>query len=263
MFAFFKNEFKAELKSLLIWSLAVGGMGLACILLYKSMEGSMEEMAQSMATMGAFADAFGMSTLSIATLKGYFATEIGTIHSLGGSLFAASVATVILSKEEDSHTADYTFALPLSRKKIMAMKYLNVFVSLVIFAIICALLYVLGFIALGEKEMGTEFVQFMFYQLVMSVEISSICLFISAISKKNKLGLGISIAMLLYAYDLIVRVIPKLKNVIFLSPFSYANATNIFANKDIDIKAIVCAVFCILFFSSISWLYYDRKDLSC
>ena len=101
MVALWKSEWKAGIKSLLIWALSVGGMGLMCILLYKSMEESMAGMADSFASMGAFADAFGMSTLSIATLKGYFATEIGTIHALGSSFFAASIATVILSKEAD------------------------------------------------------------------------------------------------------------------------------------------------------------------
>ena len=78
-----KNEWKSGWKSLLIWAFSVGGMGLICIILYKGMEDSM---AESFATMGTFSDAFGMSTLSIATL--YFATEIGTIHALGSSMFA-------------------------------------------------------------------------------------------------------------------------------------------------------------------------------
>ena len=66
----FLKELKMNLKSLLIWSLSVGGMGLACILLYKNMEGEMQEMADAFSNMGSFSDAFGMSTLSIATIKG-------------------------------------------------------------------------------------------------------------------------------------------------------------------------------------------------
>lgn len=33
-----KNEWKSGWKSLLIWALSVGGMGLICIILYKGME---------------------------------------------------------------------------------------------------------------------------------------------------------------------------------------------------------------------------------
>jgi ABC-2 type transport system permease protein len=103
--AILKYEWKSGWKSLLIWALSVGGMGLIFIILYKGMEDSMADMAEKYAKMGAFSDAFGFSTLSIATLKGYFAIEVGQIHALGSSIFAASIATVILSKEEDGHTA--------------------------------------------------------------------------------------------------------------------------------------------------------------
>lgn len=39
-----KNEWKSGWKSLLIWALSVGGMGLICIILYKGMEDSIETM---------------------------------------------------------------------------------------------------------------------------------------------------------------------------------------------------------------------------
>ena len=68
---FFK-EMKLNMKTLLLWSFVVGGLGLACILLYQSMQGDMKEMADAFSTMGAFSDAFGMSTLSIATLKAMY-----------------------------------------------------------------------------------------------------------------------------------------------------------------------------------------------
>lgn len=51
-----KNEWKSGWKSLLIWALSVGGMGLICIILYKGMEDSMADMAESFATMGTFSD---------------------------------------------------------------------------------------------------------------------------------------------------------------------------------------------------------------
>ena len=262
MFAIFKNEWKSGFKSLLIWALSVGGMGLICILLYKSMEDSMAGMAESFASMGAFSDAFGMSTLSIATLKGYFATEIGTIHALGSSFFAASIATIILSKEEDAHTAEFTFVLPVSRPKIIAMKFAAVLMNLVCFTAICALFYLAGFVGLGETEIGGEFAAFMLLQLMMNVEVAAICFVISAVSKKNRLGLGISVAMLLYVYDLMARVVPDLKDVMFLSPFSYANATTIFSNAKPETAALLLGGFVILGMTGIAGIIYARRDLA-
>ena len=60
MYAFWKVEWKAAGKSLLLWSAVVGGIGLICILLYQSMEGSMAGMAENFASMGAFSEAFGI-----------------------------------------------------------------------------------------------------------------------------------------------------------------------------------------------------------
>ena len=262
MFALFKNEWKSGIKSLLIWALSVGGMGLICLLLYKSMEDSMAGMAESFASMGAFADAFGMSTLSIATLKGYFATEIGTIHALGSSFFAASIATIILSKEEDGHTAEFTFTLPVSRPKVIAMKFAAVLVNLICFTGICALFYMIAFLVLGEKDMGSEFAAFMLFQLMMNVEVAAICFVISAVSKKNKLGLGISVVMLLYIYDLMARVVPDLKDAIFVSPFSYANATSILSNAELDVAALILGAFMIIAMPLGAGMIYSKRDLA-
>lgn len=262
MTAIFRNEWKSGLKSLLIWSLAVGGMGLFCIILFQSMEDSMAGMAENFASMGAFSEAFGMSTLSIATLAGFFATEVGTIHSLGSSMFAASLATVVLSKEEDQHTAEFTFALPVSRVRIIIMKYCAVILNLIIFTCICGLLYAIGFTILGESGFDKSFIQFMLFQLLMNIEIASICFVISAVSKKNHLGTGISLAMLFYVYDLMARVIPDLKKTIFLSPFSYANATTIYAGEGIDKAALCLGIGIIICAIAISGAIYTRRDLA-
>jgi len=262
MNALFKYELKSNIKALLIWSLAVGGMGLLCIVLYSSMEVSMEEMAESMAGMGALSDAFGMSTLSIATLKGYFATEIGAIHSLGSSMFAASIAAVALSKEEDGHTAEFTFTLPVSRIKIIAAKYVSVVLNLVIFTVICAILYGVGFVCLGEEMPDKEFSLFMGLQLMMNVEVAAICFLLSAFSKKNKLGMGISLAMILYAFDIMFRVIPDMKDIMFITPFSYANASEIFSNADLNTAGIVLSILLIVGFTVLSALIYNKKDLA-
>jgi len=262
MSAIFKYEMKSGLKSLLIWALSVGGMGLICILLYAGMEDNIAEMAQSMADMGAFSDAFGMSSLSIATLMGYFATEIGTIHSLGSSMFAASIATVILSKEEENHTAEFTFTLPVSRQKTIAIKYLAVILQILAFNIICLAFYVVGFIALGETDICSEFYAFMALQLLMNIEISSICFMISATSKKNKLGLGISVALVFYVYDLMSRIIPDMKDIAFLSPFSYVNATNIFSGVETDVAALALGIAVIVSLIFCSGLIYTKRDLA-
>lgn len=258
----FKQELRLNLKMLLIWSLAVGGMGLSCILLYKTMEGDMKEMADMFSNMGAFSDAFGMSTLSIATLKGFFATEVGAVHGLGGALFSALVAAGMLSKEEELHTGEFLFSMPVSRKKIVAAKALCILVMLIIFTVICAVLYICGFAALGEELPVTEFTIYMFMQFLMDLEIAGICFAISAMSSKTRIGAALGLSLMFYAYDLIGRVVPDMKDCLFAGPFSYSNASEIFSGEDIRIGAILFGIAVTVIFTAFSFVYFDKKDLA-
>lgn len=262
MLAILRNELKSNLKSLLIWSLAVGGMGLFCILLYQSMEESMADMAEQFSSMGAFSDAFGMSSISIATLEGFFAAEVGTLHAIGGSMFAAMLATIVLSKEEDGHTAEFTYTLPFRRGKIVWVKLLSTILTILLFQVLCAALYAVGFLALGKSFPVREFLLFMLMQFAMNLEIAAICFFISAISKKNRLGLGMAVALFLYAFDLITRAVPEMKDAILLTPFSYCNAASIFSHSEANLASIVLGVIVFAAMNVAAYVTYTRRDLA-
>lgn len=262
MIIILKKELRLNFKAFLIWSMVVGGMGMACILLYSSMQDTMKEMADAFSNMGAFSDAFGMSTLSIATIEGYFATEVGVLHSLGGGMFAAVLSIAILSKEEEGHTGEFLFSLPVSRKTVVAAKALCVMLVLVMFTVVCGCLYALGFAFLGETILVREFFTFMTGQLLLDLEIATICLAISAISGKNRMGLGLGITLLLYMYDIIGRVVPSLKDYLFFGPYSYANASVIFSDGDISAGAYVMAACVLVAAVAFSFTYYDKRDLA-
>ena len=255
------RELKQNMKLLLIWTLAVGGMGFYCILLYQSMQGEMKEMADMFSNMGAFSDAFGMSTLSIATLPGFFATEVGTIHGLGSGMFAALVSIGILSKEEDRHTGEFLLALPLSRNKVVTAKALCVLVMLVIFTVVCGLFYLGGIACLDAEFSGSDLFTYLVRQFLMNAEIAGICFLISAISSRIKMGLGLGLAMMFYAFDLIGRVVPDLKDYLFIGPYSYANASEIFSGGDTPVASL-CLAATLLAVSIIgAYTCYNRRDL--
>lgn len=258
----FKRELLLNIKNLLIWSLSVGALGLVCILLYQSMEGEMKDMADAFSNMGAFSEAFGMSTLSIASLKGYFATEIGAVHGLGSGMFAAIIAINIISKEEDAHTGEFLFSLPLSRNKIVAAKGICVAVMLVVFTLVCTCFYLAGFRILGEDMPLDEFFTFMGRQLLMNAEIAGICFGFSSLAGKNRMGLGLGIALLLYSYDVMGRVIPDLKEYLYLGPYSYANASEIFTNADTPAKSIILAIIILLCGIFFAFWNLNRRDLA-
>ena len=262
MLSICKHELKLNLKSLLIWSFSVGGLGFICLLMYTSMDGEMMDMADTFSNMGAFSDAFGMSTLSIATINGFFATEVGTVHGLGSALFAALLSTVLLSKEEDAHTGEFLFSLPLSRGNIVLAKLLSLLIELTLFTLICGVMYILGFAVLKEDISWNEMMIFLGSMLFMNIEISAIALIISACSARNRMGVGLGLALIFYSYDLIGRVVPDMKDYLFVGPFSYTNASEIFAGKETPPEALITGVAVTVIALIISFAVYMKKDLA-
>lgn len=262
MFTIYKHELKEQWKSLFIWAICVGGMGAMCILLFSSMKESMADMTESFASMGAFSDAFGMSQLSIATLEGFYATEIGTIHGLGGAMFAAVITANMLSKEEDGHTSEFLFSLPIRREKTVLAKWSAAVSHIALFNLICVVFYLVGITALGEDIDFQHFFLYHIMQLLMQSEIAGICFCISSFQRKNKLGLSLGIVLLLYAYDLMARVVPDLADYKLFSPFSYANAADLFSMGKIYIEGIVLGVLALAAGVVAAHVTYGKKDLA-
>lgn len=262
MLTIYKQELKMYVKSLLVWSIAVGGMCFMCILLFSSLKDSMAGMAETYASMGAFSDAFGMDKLSIATISGFYATEVGTIHGLGGAMFAAIVSMVMLSKEEDGHTSEFLFTLPVSRGKVVTAKLLATITNILLFNLICVLLYMLGFAMLKEHVPAKDFLLYHAMDVIMQFEIAGICFGMSACMKKNRLGIGLGVVLLFYAYDLIARVIPDLSDFKVIGPFAYANAADIFSSGKVEVSALIIGLVLLVGSVITAYTVYTKRDLA-
>ena len=90
----FKQEIKSQKLSIAIWSLSIGLLIAACVLMYPDMESQMEGVNDMFSSMGSFTQAFGMDKLNFGTLVGYYAIECGNVLGLGGAFFAALVCAM-------------------------------------------------------------------------------------------------------------------------------------------------------------------------
>lgn len=257
----YQREMKQNLKGFLIWFLVIVGMCFGCILLYSSVEASLSDMGDIFAKMGAMSKAFGMDRLSVATMGGYFATEIAMLHALGGGMFAAILGSNLLSKEEFGHTIEFLAVLPASRVKILVQKYLCMFTNLLAFQVIGMLCYVLGFAVMGEELSGKHFWILGITQFLMMLEIGSICFCISAFSRKNRMGVGLGVAMIFFAMDVICRVVPAIEDLKYVTPFYYCNATDVFTDVKFPAGAFVIATCAIITSVVLAVWRYVNKDL--
>ena len=237
----YKHEMRMNRKSLLIWTLSVGLICFGCILLYTSLEDSIQGIADSFSDMGA---------MSVA-LKGYYATEIAMMHSLGGAMFAAILGTSFLAKEESGHTAEFLCVLPLDRSRIVLGKYLALVSNIIVLNLCCVVLYVLGFVMMGETVEGKEMA---LYHLA--------AFFLSACVKKNIMGAGLGLTLVLFAADMMCRIVPAIEDLKYITPFYYANAADIFTDGAINgVMAVVGLGVLAASYAAAAWVYC-RKDIT-
>lgn len=257
-----KLEWKMNFKSLLIWTLCVGLCCSGCILLFDSVAESMEEMAKTFAEMGSFSAAFGMDKVSIATLTGFYATEISIIFLLGGAMFAAMTGAVLLSKEEEGHTMEFLHTMPVSRTYIYLWKYVALLLLMLVFNAVCIGLDVVGFLSIGEEIAMAEFVEYHVLALVMQVEVGSICYLISAVCRRKQIGLALGLAVLFYLMDIMCNIVPDLEFLKFFTPFYYANAAQIYSGGDSRIGLMLLGLAVTAVVVILGGMVYKKRDMA-
>ena len=255
-------EMKMNLKSLILWTLCVGGLCFGCILLYTSLEDSIQEIADVYSNMGSMSVALGMDKMSLATLTGFYATEIAMMHGLGGGMFAAVLGIGMLSKEEAGHTTEFLNVLPVGRSRIFSQKYMAVVSNIFIFNLVCFILYILGFLLMNEEISGKEMVLYHFAQLVMQIELATVCFMISAFTKKNLMGAGLGLVILMFAADMMCRIIPAIEDMKYITPFYYSNAADIFTEGSIDNVMFGIGLGIIVITFVMAGIRYGKKDFA-
>ncbi len=257
-----KHELKENWKSFLIWTISIVVICFGCLLMYGSLEESLDEMAQMYANMGNFSAAFGMDRINIGTMEGFYATEIAIMFGLGAAMYAAMLGSAILSKEEEGHTVEFLFTLPQSRKKVVLVKYAAMFLLVLLLNLIVVAFSLLGFACMGNEVNLQGFWLYHGICFLMEMEIATICFLISAVTTKKNVGIGIGLVILLYAGDMMCRLIPDLEDLKYVIPYYYANAVDLFQDG-LDGKGpmlATAAAMIVLCFAA-SLIIYDRKDL--
>ena len=99
-------------------------------------------------------------------------------------------------------------------------------------------------------------------QLLMHVEIGTVCFLISASTKRNLLGAGLGVAIFMFALDMMCRIIPAIENLKYVTPLYYANAADIFANGRLDGIMVGIGAGITIVALVVVWRWYGKKDLA-
>ena len=259
----YKHELKMNRVSFLIWLVGVLAMSAGCIFLFPLIDDSMADMSEAFASMGGFSAAFGMDRLASTTLEGFFGTEIGTIFALGGGMYAALLGITALSKEESGHTAEFLHTLTLGRCGIVTGKLLAILTCIALFDLTALGVFIGSAAIIGETLSLKCLVGYILAQFAAQTELASVCLAVSAYSRRSSLGVGLGIALVLYVLDIVARITEQADFLRYITPFSFSNATDVFVNKGaIDTVPLCIGIGVTVISIAAAYLIYRKRDIA-
>ncbi|MBR4194005.1 MAG: ABC transporter permease subunit [Oscillospiraceae bacterium] len=258
-----KHELRQSRLSFWIWTGVIGFLLATCIFLFPQMKGQMGEISETFASMGSFTTAFGMDKLNFGTLVGYYAIECGNVLGLGGAFFAALCAVSSLSKEEGGRTAEFLLSHPVSRGRVTAEKLAAVLLQVTALNLLVYLISLGSMLAVGEEIPWRELNLLHLAYFLLCLELAGICFGISAFLRKNSAGLGLGIAALLYAMNLIANITESAKFLKYITPYGYCDGAEIVSSGSLDGTKIAIGLCLGLIGVIAAFLRYTKKDIHC
>ena len=256
-----RHELRRAWKSLLIWTLALGGFLVICLAIYPDMKKEMDSISSIMSAMGAFSAAFGMDTLNFGSLTGYYAIECGNILGLGGAFFAALIGINALAREEKDRTAEFLLTHPLSRSEVITSKLAAMLIQIVALNLGVFLMSVGSVAAIGETIPWKELILLHGAFCLLQVELGCVCFGISACIWRGGLGIGLGIAVGMYFLNIIANLTKSVEFLKDITPFGYADGPTIINSGSLDTKRLLIGLAFTVCGVALAYIRYCRKDI--
>lgn len=257
-----KREFRHNLKSLIIW---IGVMFLLT-LIYSSEYAAFKDNPELLDLMAEFEQMFqylGMSIESLFEPAG-FVSMLAIYYYIPFSIYSGLLGSSIISKEERAKTAEFLFALPVTRGKVLRSKIVvaalnSLILNVVTIALMVAMMTLYSpnasfYSFMGLLMIGVFITQIIFMALGM--------LFAAVIKQYKKSG-SYTVAILLSTYMLhiLVGLSSKIEFLKYFTPFKYFEAAVILEDMKIDLVFVVISTVLITGCITGTFIFYKKRDL--
>jgi ABC-2 type transport system permease protein len=258
------HEFRARLKSVIIWSLSLVILIVFFFSLYPVFSDQAALMNEFLARYPAqLRAAFGLDKIDLSTVLGFYAF-IFVFVQLCLAIQASNYGIGLVSVEESELTADFLLSKPVSRTRVMTSKLLAAFTSLAITDLVIWVSTIVSLLLFGE---GREYSQSTLILLLLSTVILQliflgiglvISLLVRRVRSVTPYGLGLAFgAYILNGFSGIFGDI-KLE---LITPFKHLDPTNIVLQASYDTPLVLLDVVIILVSIGVSYWLYNRRDV--
>ncbi len=258
-----KRELRANLKSMIIWSIAIAFLVLIWMIEFESFANNpfIDDFMNSIPK--GVLSAMGMSNLDISSLDGFIGTISMYLYLLLG-IQAVLLGSNIISKEERDKTAEYLFALPVSRKKIISSKIISAIINLIVLNIVTVGSMIVSTLNYDKKEGFYSFIALLFLGVFMiQLIFLSIGLLVASVNKRYKKSGNVSVIILMVTFLLasLINMVESIDFLKYLTPFKYFDSSYILNQKSLEPVFIIISIAIIISGIGGTLLFYPKRDL--
>ncbi len=259
----FFRELKANLKSLVIWSVILILLIMVGVAKFSAFAGNPEMLTMLDSIPPALMEALNMNALNLTTLSGFFGVMF-LYFSLMGAVAAAMWGSTIISKEERDKTVEFSLVLPVSRGRVVTAKALAALVYCLAFV---GITWVASLVAVQPYQPDASFFSFLRIEMAAMLLIEMIFLAVGLLlgcaMKRYKRAGSTAVAVILAAYflSIITDFRQELDFIKYFTPFKYFDAASLLMNNQIDGLYLAISAGVILVCISAAYWVYNRRDL--
>jgi ABC-2 type transport system permease protein len=259
----FLRELRANLKSLVVWSVIVGLLIVLSSAKFAAYAGNPEMLAILDSMPPAVLDAMNMRAFNLTTVSGFYGIMF-IYFGLLGAIAAAMWGSDIISKEERDKTVEFSLVLPVSRSRVVTAKALAALVNCIAFV---ALTWGISVLAVRTYEPEPSFYSFLALEMramfVIELIFLSVGLLLGSVMKRYKLSGSTAIAIILATYFMSIfsTMQEKLDFLKWFTPFRYFDAGEMFRSGQIGTTYLLISIAIIVVCVAASYLTYNRRDL--
>ena len=259
----FLRELRANLKSLLIWSLIVSFLIMMAVAKFSGFANDPEMVKMLDSMPPALLDALSMRAFNLTTLSGFYGVMF-IYFSLMAAIAAAMWGSDIISKEERDKTVEFSLVLPVSRSRVVTAKALAALVNCIAFVLITWLVSLVGVRSYDPDQAFYTFLALEMQALFMiELIFLAIGLLLGCAMKQYKRAGSTAVAIILLTYFMSIVIVlqEKLDFLKYVTPFKYFDAGELFRTGKMEGTYLLLTVVIIVVCVSLAYVIYNKRDL--
>jgi ABC-2 type transport system permease protein len=259
----FIRELKANLKSLVIWSVIITLLIIMAVAKFSAFANDPEMLKMLDSLPKAMLDAFNMRGFNLTTVSGFYGVMF-IYFGLMGAIAAAMWGSDVVSKEERDKTVEFSLVLPVSRSRVVTAKALAALVNCIAFVLIT---WAVSLVAVRSYNPDQAFYNYLALEMraMFSIELIflAIGLLLGCAMKQYKRSASVAVAIILATYFMSIAsgMQEKLDFLKYFTPFKYFDAGDLFRNGRMDSSYLLLSAAIIVVCVAAAYLLYNRRDL--